>query len=117
MTVNASEVYTFDNATEVELSCEMSLYLRPDEDLQWFKDGELIVTENRYDITYTDGSRNRGQFGGIALGLTRVSTLIISEPQQSDSATYNCAIQGTNQSQNIKLIVEESNGKLNGYVI
>ena len=112
MTVNISEVHTFDNATEVELSCEMSLYLRPDEDLQWFKDGERIVSGNRYIIIYTNGSRNRGQFGGTALVPTRVSTLIISEPQLSDSATYTCAIQDTVQSQNIALTVEESNGKL-----
>ena len=109
LTVDVSEVHTFNNATEIELSCEMSLYLRPDEDLQWFKNGELIVSgNNRYTITYTNGNRNLGQFGGESIGLTRVSRLVVSEPQLSDSGVYTCNIRDTNQWQSISLIVQES---------
>ena len=103
-----SEVSAFDNATGVSLSCEMSLYLRPDEDLQWFRGGQLITSgSGRHSITYTDGS-GLGRFGGDDLGSSRVSTLVISQPQTSDSGTYTCAIRNTQHSQDLQLTVESS---------
>ena len=110
LTTDEVEVVIFDNATSVSLSCEMSLYLRPDEDLQWFRGGQLISdTNERYTITYTDGTEE-GQFGSDTIGNSRVSTLVISQPQPSDSANYTCAIRNTEQSQDIQLTVE-STGK------
>ena len=104
-----NQVSVFDNATEVSLSCEMFLYLRPDEDLQWFRGGQLITSgSGRHSITYTDGS-GLGQFGGDELGSSRVSTLVISQLQTSDSGTYTCAIRNTQHSQDLQLTVE-SNG-------
>ena len=103
-----TEISTFDNATGVSLSCEMSLYLRPDEDLQWFRDGQSITSgSGRHSITYTDGS-GEGQFGGDAIGSSRISTLVISQPQTTDSGTYTCAIRNTQHSQGIELAVESS---------
>ena len=105
-----TEISTFDNATGVSLSCEMSLYLRPDEDLQWFRDGQSITSgSGRHSITYTDGS-GEGQFGENAIGSSRISTLVISQPQTTDSGTYTCAIRNTQHSQNIGLAVESSGG-------
>ena len=103
-----SEISTFDNTTGVSLSCEMSLYLRPDEDLQWFRDGQSITSgSGRHSITYTDGS-GEGQFGGDAIGSSRISTLVISQPQTTDSGTYTCAIRNNQHSQDIELAVENS---------
>ena len=108
LTADEVEVVIFDNATSVSLSCEMSLYLRPDEDLQWFRGGQLISdTNERYTITYTDGTE-QGQFGRDTVGNSRVSTLVISQPQLSDSATYTCVIRNTEQSQDIQLTVEST---------
>jgi len=45
LTTNFSELLTYDNETQVELKCEMSLYLRPDDHLQWFRGGQLIASE------------------------------------------------------------------------
>ena len=110
------EVLTFDNATEVALSCEMSLFLRPDEDLQWFRGEQQIASDAaKHTITYTNGS-GQGQFGENAIGTSRVSTLVISQPQMSDSATYTCAIRNTDQSLEIELTVERI-GKLNSPVV
>ena len=101
-----SEVTTFDNATEVSMSCEMSLYLHPDENLQWYRGGEVIAADTeRHTITYTDGNVS-GQFGDDFVRPSRVSTLVISQPQMSDSDTYTCAIINTQHSQDIQLIVE-----------
>ena len=108
LTADKVEVVIFDNATSVSLSCEMSLYLRPDEDLQWFRGGQLISNTNeRYTITYSDGTE-KGQFGNHTVGNSRVSSLVISQPQPSDSATYTCAIRNTEHSQDIQLTVESS---------
>ena len=101
-----SEITTFDNVTEVSMSCEMSLYLHPDENLQWYRGDELIAADTeRYTITYTNGSAS-GQFGENTVGPSRVSTLVISQPQMSDSDIYTCAIMNTEHSQDIQLIVE-----------
>lgn len=91
---------------KVPLSCEMSLYLHPDEDLQWFRDGELInkTEEVRYAVSYSIGS-GEGQFGGPVSNRSRVSTLLITEPQLSDSGTYTCAIRNTAHSQDIELTI------------
>ena len=107
--LNQSNVVVRDNATEVSMSCEMSDYLHPDEDLQWFRGGELIISGTEsYTIAYTDGRSEMGQFGGSTLGPSRVSTLVISQPQLSDSATYTCAIRNTEHSQEIQLTVEST---------
>ena len=107
MELNAveTEVTTQDNATNISLSCEMSLYLRPDDDLQWFR-GELITgNTEKYTIIYSDGSSLMGQFEGV-IGSSRISTLVISEPQMSDSGNYTCTIRDTEHSQDIQLTVE-----------
>ena len=107
---NLSSITLYNDTAEIALSCEMSLYLRPDEDLQWFENGELInaTTEmENYTISYSYGSES-GQFGGAGVGLSRVSTLVISQP--SDSATYTCAIRNTQLSHDINITVKT--GKL-----
>ena len=117
MELNAveTEVTTQDNATNISLSCEMSLYLRPDEDLQWFRGGELITgNTEKYTIIYNNGTPLMGQFEGV-LGSSRISTLVISEPQMSDSGTYTCAIRNTEHSQDIQLTIESA-GMINDSV-
>ena len=96
-----------DDETDVSLSCEMSLYLRPDRNLLWFRGGQQIMNTGRHIITYTDGD-GTGQFGGNIIGSSRVSTLVITEPQLSDSGTYTCAIRNTEHSHDIELTVESA---------
>ena len=112
LTTNEQEITTFDDEADVSLSCEMSLYLRPDEHLQWFRGEQLIMNSNRHTIIYSNGT-GMGQFGGSVVGPSRVSTLIISEPELSDSGTYTCAIRDTEHSQDTGLIVFSAAGKLN----
>ena len=93
--------------SEVELECEMTLYIRPDEDLQWFRGSEMIVNgTNRYTISYRNGLAGAAQKGENVTIPGRVSVLTISNPQLSDSGTYNCRILGTEQSADIQLTVE-----------
>ena len=110
LTADEQEIMTFDNATDVSLICEMSLYLHPDENLQWFRGKQIINTEG-HTVTYTNGT-GMGQFGENTIGSSRVSTLVISDPQLSDSGTYTCAIRDTEHSQDIELTVESA-GRLN----
>ena len=111
LTADEQEIMTFDNATDVSLSCEMSLHLHPDENLQWFRGEQQIMNTEKHTITYTNGT-GMGQFGENRVGSSRVSTLVISKPQLSDTGTYTCAIRDTEHSQDIELIVESA-GRLN----
>ena len=114
--MNQSNVFVRDNVTEVAISCEMSLYLRPDEDMQWFREGQLINTNTeRHTITSTNGSK-LGQFRETEVGPSRISTLVISEPQLSDSANYTCAIRNTEHSQDIQLTVESAGINIRMYI-
>ena len=96
----------YSNESEVELQCEMTLYIRPDEDLQWFS-GSMVISSgtNRRTISYHNGTADAAQNGGNAIIPGRVSVLTISNPQQSDSGMYSCRILGTEQSADIQLSV------------
>ena len=91
----------------VELGCEMTLYIRADEDLQWFRGSEMIASgTDRYTISYRNGSARAAQKGGDTFIPGRVSVLTISNPQLSDSGTYTCRLLGTEQSVDVQLSVE-----------
>ena len=103
-----SNVTAHSNDTEVELVCEMTLFIRPDEDLQWFRGSEMIVNgTGRHTVSYHNGSVRAAQYGGDTLIPGRVSVLTISSPRQSDSGTYTCRILGTEQSADVQLSVED----------
>ena len=96
----------YSNESEVELQCEMTLYIRADEDLQWFNGSTMITSgTNRHTISYHNGTADAAQNGGNAIIPGRVSVLTISNPQQSDSGMYSCRILGTEQSADIQLSV------------
>ena len=98
------------NDSSVEMSCEMSQFIRPDEFLIWQgPGGETIDSSNRYEITYMNGTANRAANGSSMPVSSRVSTLTISDPIPSDSGTYTCTVMGTSQAQTINLIVTGSN--------
>jgi len=81
----------------------MTLYIRADEDLQWFN-GSTMITSGRT-VSYHNGTAGAEQNGAIITIPGRVSVLTISNPQQSDSGTYSCRILGTEQSADIQLNV------------
>ncbi len=86
----------------------MSNYIRPDDQLQWFRDGEMITSgQARRQITFMDGTKS-GQLGGLLTQSSRVSMLKISNPVLSDTGTYNCRVMGTTESADIALIVQSS---------
>ncbi len=85
----------------------MSNYIRPDDQLQWFRDGEMITSgQGRRQITFMNGIANQGQLGGLSTQSSRVSVLTISNPILNDTGTYNCRVMGTTESVDIALIVQ-----------
>ncbi len=86
----------------------MSDYIRPDNQLQWFRDEQLITTdENRLQITFMNGTRV-AQLGTLLRQPSRLSVLTISNPTLSDSGTYTCHVMGTRESVAIELIIKNS---------
>ncbi|XP_064396395.1 class II receptor tyrosine kinase-like isoform X3 [Halichondria panicea] len=109
LTAINSSVTILDNASFVELRCDMSNYIRPDDQLQWFRDGEMITSgKDRRQITFMNGNANQGQFGDLSTQSSRVSMLTISNPILSDTGTYNCRVIGTTESVDIELLVQSS---------
>ena len=112
--INQANITVADNETEVKLSCEMSQYIHPDQDLKWFKGEKLLTNGSKYTITYHNGS-GQGQNGSYKIGLSRMSMLVISDPQTTDAGIYTCNIHGTNQSIMTLLSVVETKGKVIPY--
>ena len=91
------------------LRCEMSGYILPNEDLQWYKGHDIIYdqTENRFSITFEEGAPNSAQNGGIRPVASRISLLTISSSVLSDAGDYVCRVRGSDVSAVVTLSVEE----------
>ena len=90
-TVNA----TMDDGT-VALECEMRAYIRPDSSLIWEEPDGWRITggTGKYRITFSDGLPLTAANGSGYLVPSRVSTLVISNPEPSDTGTYTCRVVG-----------------------
>ena len=95
------------NDTNVEISCEMSAFIRPDSFLVWEGPGtqRLIGGTDKYQITFRSGSLNEAADGSSSLVSSRVSTLTISNPDTSDTGIYSCTVMGTNKAIAIAVVV------------
>ena len=88
-TVNATM-----NDSMVALECEMRAYIRPDSSLIWERPGGQRIASgmDKHQITFSDGSPMTAANGGGELVPSRVSTLVISNPEPSDAGTYTCRV-------------------------
>ena len=95
---NVGIVHTFNDSKFVELSCDMSGYIHPDEDLYWIAKGVPLSSSTndglKYSVSYRNGV-NVAQFGGNSTVPSRVSVLMVSDVTLADSGTYSCAINNT----------------------
>ena len=91
-TVNA----TMNDSTVATLECEMRAYIRPDSSLIWEGPGGWRIAggTGKHQITFSDGSQDAAANGSIQLVPSRVSTLVISNPEPSDAGTYTCRVVG-----------------------
>ena len=88
-TVNATM-----NDSMVALECEMKAFIRTDSSLIWERPGGQRITNGtgKHQITFSDGSPSTAANGGGELVPSRVSTLVISNPEPSDAGTYTCRV-------------------------
>ena len=95
---NMSTVNATTNGSTIELHCEMRAFIRPDSSLIWEGPGHQRITDGtgKYQITFSDGSPDAAANGSTMLVPSRVSTLIITDPEPSDAGTYTCRVMGVN---------------------
>ena len=95
---------------QVNLKCEMSDYIHPDEDLQWIGHNGLKLNHSeKYAINFENGVKSKAQNGGSKKTFSRVSTLSIFNPTVQDSGTYSCTLKGTPKMLNFSLLVMPTN--------
>ena len=93
----------FDNETSVELSCEMIDHVRPDDLFQWFGPDNQRITNG---VSYTEGIEQvDGSIPSRPVDTTIISTLIITNPEISNSGNYTCRVEGTDALAVIELFV------------
>ncbi len=110
-----SSVTPSDTDTDATLNCEMAFYIHPDTDFLWMRGGQRIDPNDKYDIMYSDGSRDGGQIGGTNLVRSRISALVIKNLEPSDDGNYTCFVEGTDESANVQLNINDP-GKLEQYI-
>ena len=94
----------------VQLSCEMSAFIRPDTSLIWEgPDNQILANGTKYQITFSNGSRYTAVDGSGGLVPSRVSTLTISNPDKSDQGVYTCSIMGTNATIDLVITINDAN--------
>ena len=83
----------------------MTRYLRPDSQFLWRKGSKTVSSGSRITIQYRDlpGSDMTGQLGTPTP--TRLSSLIISNSQISDSGIYTCFVSGSSAMAELSLLV------------
>ena len=104
-----TEIQASVNDSSIEMSCEMSQFIRPDSFLVWEgPSGQRINSDRgKYQITFKNGTPDAAANGSSNLVSSRLSTLIIniSNPMSSDSGSYTCRVLGTAQSATIDVNV------------
>ena len=94
----------------VELSCEMSAFILPDSSLIWEGPNNQILTSGtgKYQITFSNGSRDMAIDGSGTIVPSRVSTLTISNPEKSDQGVYSCSVMGTNKMIDLVIMINDT---------
>ena len=104
---NGDKVTALSTDDSVELTCEMSGFIRQDESLTWVGPEGQTITSG---ISFLNNasSPEAAADGSDVLVPSRISTLVISNPVASDSGNYTCRVSDTLQSVTIELFVNGS---------
>ena len=107
-----SVVVTYNKSLlqSVELECEASGYIRPDSDIQWFRENQLLAEGEKYNVTFRDGRPDAAQIGLNETAPSRVSILAIARVEKSDSDVYSCQSVATGAIDSTHLYVEAERG-------
>lgn len=99
-----------NNSDSVELRCEMSQYIEPDKNLQWFRNGHMInANSSKYQIQFEDGN-TPSLIDGVRTP-SRISVLVVSDfKEQNDSGYYHCRTLSTHKSASV-FVGQEEPGK------
>lgn len=97
---------TTNQTSQVDLLCNMSDYIRPDNHLQWIGiDGSILSNSRRYTVTFINTTNFAAQNGGTRRSPTRLSTLTIRNVTSDDTGIYSCIVRESRQFASINLTV------------
>ena len=91
-------VLVSNETRRIQMRCEMSQYIEPDNNLRWFKDGlEISSDGQKYEVQFVDGDPGEGVVNGRAVP-SRVSVLVVLNFElESDTGCYYCKTIGSSQ--------------------
>ena len=103
--------YSSSEPQSVDLQCEASGYIRPDSDIWWFKDDEMIIEGTKYNMTFREGRPNAAQTGLNSTTSSRISVLTIHRVDVTDVGIYSCRSLETGAMASLRLNVEQESSK------
>ncbi len=93
LAANGTSISVFDNATSVELSCDMAGFIPADSALNWYMNNELVSLNERVTVSFSSGS-NQSSRGYNMPNSSSLSILTFTPPETTDSGLYECRITG-----------------------
>ena len=105
-------VKTYNDSLEIRLGCDLAGYIREDSTILWFDPSNETIGMaggSKYEVEYTKGV-HVAQIGELETMSSKVSSIVISDPELSDSGVYTCRLEGTGISDEVNLTVLEVQG-------
>ena len=94
-----------------ELACEMSGYAPPNSMLKWYQDNTLLSNDSKYTVLYRDNPDSSSSIQrGSGEESSVLGVLVVSNPIEEDSGTYECRIEGYNLQAEVHLQVQSELG-------
>ena len=115
--VGGNQMRSVELGEDAFLACEMHGFIRSDSDFLWMKGNETLENSDRITIIIFDGAAMRGQFGGTEPVVSRVSSLMIADTEESDEGIYTCFVAGTVVKERVHLTVNLSETTTTGIFV
>ena len=95
----------------------MAGFIPEDSALKWYRNGELVVEDERVTVSYTPGKRSAARGDTMSVN-SIVSVLTFTDPNENDTGEYECRIEGYDlPKQTVQLAVNQLDDGESFYVV